>query len=409
MSHHPFDVRRTILVVVGTTSLAAGIAPPASAETLLAGPDAPLIVQGQACVGGACQSGTAPSKDFVVRNQDTPVVRLDQASGGFTPYVWDVAGNESNFFVRDVTAGDRLPFRIFPGASTNSLTVRDNRVGIGTAQPAVGLEVTGADGRAGLKVTESGSVEARTLADLTNSGPVAVRLADSDANVGWTMATGADGTIALTPEGSGLWSSLVLSKSGDVTAGGTVQQTADPARQTGVQAADEAAIVEAIKTLPIERFGLSGDASGAEHLAPSGAAFRSAFGLGSSDALVAPGDIGSVALVGVKALLEGGAGAADPQTGELVKRVDAHDARIDAHGARIDSHEARIAAAEQVAHGHERRMRKLEQQATLAERRFERTNRVQRRLRGEVSSLRSENTRLKRRLAAIEAAVAKLR
>lgn len=396
MSYQPPGARRTILAVAGATLLAAGLAPSASAETLLTGPDAPLVVKGDACLGSSCVSGAAPSGSLVLATGNTPLVRLDQNSGGFSPYVWDVAGNEANFFVRDLTAGSRLPFRIFPGASTNSLTVRDNRVGIGTPNPDVGLDIKGSTGTMALKVTEEApAVEARTLADLTNRGPVAVRLADSDAGVGWTMATAADGSVALTPEGPGPLPSLVLSKSGDVTAGGVVQQTADPARQTGVRTADEAAIVDAIKTLPIERFGLSGDDSGAEHLAPSGTAFRAAFGLGSSDALVAPGDVGSVALVGVKALLDGGAGAADEQARLLAERADAH--------------EARIAAGEQVAHGHEQRMRKLERQASLAERRFERANRAQRRLSGEVSSLRKANARLERRLAAVEAAVAKRR
>lgn len=379
-----------------------GFAPSASAETLLAGPDAPLVVQGDACVGPACVSGAAPSKTFEVRNGDTPIVRLDQTGGGFNPYTWDVAGNEANFFVRDVTGGSLLPFRIFPGAPTDSLTVRGGRVGIGTSNPTTGLEAVGASGTMGLKVTEqSTTTESRTLADLTNNGPVVVRLADSDADVGWTMATAGDGTVALTPEGPGALPSLVLSPSGDVTAGGAAQQTVDPARQTGVQAAGTTPIVAAIRTLPIERFGLAGGASGVEHLAPNGAAFRAAFGLGSTDETIAPVDVGAVALVGVQALLNGEAAvdARVDETGDLARAL----------AKRADGHEERVWAAEQVARGHEQRMRKLEQQATLAESRFQRSTRVQRRLSSQVSSLRSENARLERRLAAVEAAVAKLR
>lgn len=403
MLHQKSGVRHRSVTFVGAALLAAGaFAPSASAQTLLTGSDAPLVVQGNACIGIACPTSD-PVTPLVLNNNDTPVVRLDQTgNGGFTPQIWDVAGNEANFFVRDVTGSSQLPFRIFPGAKTNSLTVRDGRVGVGTSSPGKALDVIGTSGETGLKVTEeSTTVEARTLADLTNSGPVAVRLTDSDANVGWTMATAADGTVALTPEGPGALPSLVLSPSGDVTAGGAVQQTADPARQTGVQAAASTPIVDAIRTLPIERFGLVGDASGVEHLAPNGAAFRAAFGLGSSDGQIAPGDVGSVALVGVKALLNGEA-AVDA-------RVDETADLTASLAKRADSHDARISAAEQVAHGHERRMRKLEQQATLAESRFQRSNRSQRRLGAQVSSLRSENERLKRRLAAVEAAVAKLR
>lgn len=397
MLPQPPGVRHRTLALAGLTLLtAATAAAPAAAETLLAGPQAPLIVQGNACLGAACQSGTAPSESFVLRETDTPLVRLDQTSGGgFLPQVWDVAGNEANFFVRDLTGGSRLPFRIAPGAPTNNLTLRDGRVGIGTWTPTKGLDVVGDDGETGIRVTEeSATVAPRTLADLTNNGPAAVRLADAEAGVGWTMATAADGSVALTPDGPGPLPSLVLSRSGDVVAGGALQQTVDPARQTDVEAAGETAIVDAIREVPIERFGLAG--SGAEHLAPNGAAFRSAFGLGGSDGLIAPGDVGAVALVGVKALLNGEAEVGADGLAQALAR-------------RADDQEARIWSAEQTARGHEQRMRRLEHQASLAEQRFRRSTRTQRRLSGEVSSLRRENARLRQRLDAVEAAVAKLR
>jgi hypothetical protein len=55
---------------------------------------------------------------------DTPTVRLEQdSSGGWMAQTWDVAGNETNFFIRDVTNGSRLPFRIEPGAPNSSLFV----------------------------------------------------------------------------------------------------------------------------------------------------------------------------------------------------------------------------------------------------------------------------------------------
>jgi hypothetical protein len=73
------------------------------------------------------------------RNSNTPGLRLEQdGSGGFSPYIWDVAGNEANFFVRDVTGGSRLPFRIRPGAPTSSIDIAANgNIGIGTASPAL--------------------------------------------------------------------------------------------------------------------------------------------------------------------------------------------------------------------------------------------------------------------------------
>jgi hypothetical protein len=56
---------------------------------------------------------------------DTPAIRIEQNSNsGFTAQTWDVAGNEANFFVRDITSGSRLPFRIRPGAPTSSIDIQ---------------------------------------------------------------------------------------------------------------------------------------------------------------------------------------------------------------------------------------------------------------------------------------------
>jgi hypothetical protein len=84
-----------------------------------------------------------PVLDLHVNTTDTPAARLEQNnSGGFTAQTWDVAGNESNFFVRDVTGGSRLPFRIRPGAPTSSIDISGaGDVGIGTASPGARLHI----------------------------------------------------------------------------------------------------------------------------------------------------------------------------------------------------------------------------------------------------------------------------
>ncbi|MCP4219401.1 MAG: hypothetical protein GY765_32500, partial [bacterium] len=72
--------------------------------------------------------GTAtPTVEVHVVDGDSPTLRLEQdGSSGFTPQTWDVAGNESNFFVRDVTNGSQLPFKIRPGADGDSLVLEAN-------------------------------------------------------------------------------------------------------------------------------------------------------------------------------------------------------------------------------------------------------------------------------------------
>ncbi|MFY9822079.1 MAG: tail fiber domain-containing protein [Thermoanaerobaculia bacterium] len=86
---------------------------------------------------------STPVLDLHVNTSNTPALRLEQNnSGGFTAQTWDIAGNEANFFVRDVTGGSRLPFRIRPGAPTSSIDISaDGDVGIGTASPSQKLDV----------------------------------------------------------------------------------------------------------------------------------------------------------------------------------------------------------------------------------------------------------------------------
>ena len=73
---------------------------------------------------------------------DSPTLRLEQdGSSGFAPQSWDVAGNETSFFVRDVTNGSTLPFRIFPESPSNTLVVRDGNVGLGTSSPDFDLDI----------------------------------------------------------------------------------------------------------------------------------------------------------------------------------------------------------------------------------------------------------------------------
>ncbi len=101
-----------------------------------------LSIDGQGDVG----LGTAnPVVELHIDDGDTPTTRYEQTGAmGYAPYTWDVAGNEANFFVRDVTGGSKLPFRIKPGAPTNSLYIKGGGdVGIGTDMPTQKLHVNG--------------------------------------------------------------------------------------------------------------------------------------------------------------------------------------------------------------------------------------------------------------------------
>ncbi len=86
-----------------------------------------------------------PGLPMDIRRGNTPGLRLAQDNtNGYSTQSWDVAGNEANFFIRDVTGGSKLCFRIRPGAPTSSIDIAaSGNVGIGTASPTAKLHVAG--------------------------------------------------------------------------------------------------------------------------------------------------------------------------------------------------------------------------------------------------------------------------
>ena len=108
-------------------------------------PGSALVVDAQGDIG---IGNLTPVVELHIKDGDSPTMRLEQdGSSGFTAQTWDVAGNETNFFIRDATNGSPLPFRIRPSAPQNSLYIdTDGDVGLGTASPSAQLHVVG-DGR----------------------------------------------------------------------------------------------------------------------------------------------------------------------------------------------------------------------------------------------------------------------
>lgn len=83
--------------------------------------------------------GTAnPATDIHIQTGNTPTLRLDQdGSSGFTAQTWDLAGNEANFFLRDVTNSSALPIRVQPGAGGERIFLETGgQIGFGTTAPA---------------------------------------------------------------------------------------------------------------------------------------------------------------------------------------------------------------------------------------------------------------------------------
>lgn len=119
---------------------------------------------------------STPVVELHIKDSDTPTVRLEQdSSGGWTAQTWDVAGNESNFFVRDATNGSKLPFRIQPSTPSSTLCLKsDGKVGIGTWSPgySMELETTGENATFFLERTSGAQMFINATANHGNFGTV---------------------------------------------------------------------------------------------------------------------------------------------------------------------------------------------------------------------------------------------
>ena len=155
--------------------------------------------------GGRVGFGTSsPSTELHVVDGDTPTLRLAQdASSGFTPQTWDLAGNEANFFLRDVTNGSTLPFRVRPGAPSSAIDISANGdVGFGTASPTQRLT-------------------------LVKAGAVAMDINNSSIPEFWRFRMGGSGNFVISEASVSGTDEMVLTPAGDLTIlGGLVTGTA---------------------------------------------------------------------------------------------------------------------------------------------------------------------------------------
>jgi len=162
--------------------------------------------------GGRIGVGTAtPAVQMHIVDGNTPTLRLEQdGSSGFTAQTWDVAGNEANFFVRDVTHGSKLSFRIKPSAPESSIHIdADGDVGLSTASPD-----------ANLHVVEAAASSAQILLKLTHNGSPQLSLEDTSAGNEWRLRHNSNGFVITRAGASGV--AMRLEDSGNVTFAGTV-------------------------------------------------------------------------------------------------------------------------------------------------------------------------------------------
>ncbi|MBD3664931.1 tail fiber domain-containing protein [Sulfitobacter aestuariivivens] len=256
--------------------------------------------------GGRVGFGTAsPVVELHAVDGDTPTLRLEQdGSSGFSSQTWDVAGNETNFFVRDVTNSSTLPFRIRPTAPTSSIDIAgDGDVGIGTASPSEALHVLRTNGSAKVLIEEnSGTEAARGLLEMRNNGTTFFSLVDESAGgETWNIQSNSGEFRFTNATGPGV--ELAMTTAGDMTISGSLTQNSDKHAKMAIVPVDPYTILQKVAELPVSSWTYKDNAElGIRHIGPMAQDFYAAFGTGASDTGISSLDTSGVALAAIKAL-----------------------------------------------------------------------------------------------------------
>ncbi|MEM9557354.1 MAG: tail fiber domain-containing protein [Acidobacteriota bacterium] len=265
-----------------------------------AGPNA-LYVDAAGDVG----LGTAtPVLELHIADGDTPGLRLEQdTSAGLTAQSWDLAGDETSLFVRDVTNASSRPLQIEAAAEDDSVIVASGRVGLFTDSPTAALHVRRSDETAKILVEETNgtaSASARTLLQLTNNGKLGLRMADTNSGNTWKLENDPNAFL-ITLDGSGA-TEFGLTNSGSVVITGTLTEGSDIARKDSFQPIDPGQILSQVTALPLSTWSYIDDPSGARHIGPMAQDFFAAFGLGGTATGIQPRNLSAVALAAIQGL-----------------------------------------------------------------------------------------------------------
>jgi|CXWL01.1.fsa_nt_gi hypothetical protein len=247
---------------------------------------------------------STPVLDLHINTSNTPAIRLEQnSSGGFTAQTWDIGANEANFFVRDVTGGSKLSFRIRPGAPTSSLDISsDGDVGIGTGSPSQKLHVLGSDGTTQYLVQETGTAGVnRVLMSLSNTGPVSTELVNTDTGgVTWRINNLVGGLALNNTSNTG--NEALLSPTGTLTVLQTVVELSDRNRKNNIVPVDSNDILDRVERLPVSTWSFIDSDPAERHLGPMAQDFAALFGLGQNDTTISARDMAGVSLAAIQAL-----------------------------------------------------------------------------------------------------------
>ncbi len=266
--------------------------------------------------GGRIGVGTnTPVVEVHVKDGDTPTVRLEQdGSSGFTPQTWDLAGNEANFFLRDVTNGSKLPFKVRPNAPTDSIDVRTNGVSIGTSL-GIGTGTSGPD--SAFEIERGGAGDAGlpriSLNNLDFDNP------STGDDTDWVVDVNDAGVFRISLDASG-GAEFALDTGGNLTLTGTVTAPSSRHFKSGIVEVDAMDVLDKLDAMPIVTWNYNHQSVEKRHMGPIAEDFYAAFGLGTDEQYVTVTDLSGVALAAIKALSQ--------QNAELRARLETLENRV---------------------------------------------------------------------------------
>lgn len=255
--------------------------------------------------GGRVGFRTAtPVLDLHANTGNTPALRLEQnGSAGWSAQTWDVAANEANFFIRDVTGGSKLPFRIQPGAPTNSIYIANSgNVGLGTTSPVTPLHILKTS-EADVTVLRTENTAGRARMDFVANGELWFFQNDSSPaqerfNISLEGSGGVEVQISQRLDADGL---PTMKVDGSVQATNVIFSSSRELK-TAIAPLDQAAVLERVAGLPISEWRYKSEAETARHVGPMAEDFASAFELTGDGRTISMVDANGVALASIQAL-----------------------------------------------------------------------------------------------------------
>ena len=255
--------------------------------------------------GGRLGAGTSvPSVDIHIKDGDTPTLRLQQdGSAGFQPQTWDVAGNESSFFIRDATNGSTLPLRIRPSAPSHSLVIDpDGDIGIGTLSPDASMHLLRSNGTAQLHIEDTGSTDPLEMLVLENDGKPRLVIDNSgDAGGRWFFGLNNSSEFVVSLTGSP-GNELRIDQSGNLFTLGSVNPPSDVRLKREIDAVDPRRVLATLAALPISTWSYHWETPAVRHIGPMAQDFHRAFGFGPEETSISTVDSDGVALAAIQGL-----------------------------------------------------------------------------------------------------------